>query len=247
MTGAFLNLRKNAGTTTELTVRVETDDAGKPSGTLADADLTTTISAITSTSNAYYFPKFTTPAAISTETTYHLVLQHTTEGSGDSQYYWASLAAGGYTSGNASTYASSAWTSQTYDFNFGITIEGDYDAYFDTAALYLTPLGQKFHLRDLFVDAKASGNYPIQVGVNTGQYSGFEYQDFSVASNGPVLGSTFVFGTSVLGGTLRSEENLAWQGIRGYMLKLRFRNRFANQPFKIYGVRTNHEALVKIK
>jgi len=248
LTGVMLYLKKNAGTTTELTVRIETDSGGKPSGTLANANLTATIPAFSSTSYGWYYPKFTVPAALSTGTTYWIVLRHTTEGTGSSQYYWGYAASGTYASGTGASYASSAWTAQaSADYLFGLTIEGDYDAYADTAAFYLAPIGQKFHLRDLFVDAKASGNYPVQVGLNTGSYNSFVYQDMTVASNGPVIGSTFVFGQSVLGGQLRSEQRLRYDAIRGYTLKIRFRNRLANQPFKIYGIRTRHEILLKIK
>lgn len=248
MTGVFLLLKKNAGTTTGLTARIETNAGGVPSGVLANASLTGTISAITSTSYAYYTVKFATPAALSTNTTYWLVLEHTTEGTGSSQYFWGYNGSGGYTSGNGATYASSAWTAQSgIDFMFGVTIEGDIDGYCDTAALLISPIGQKYHLRDLFVDAEAVGNYTIQVGVNTGDYSSFQYQDMSVESNGPIFGSTLIIGTSVLGGQLRSEERIRWDSIRGYILKIRFRNRFANQPFKVYGIRTRHEVLPKIK
>lgn len=457
--GAWVRLKKNAGTTTELTVRIETDQGGQPSGTLAHASATGTIAAITSTTYAYY-EALMTGAELTPGVTYWIVVKHTTEATGNSQYYWSGHSSGTYSSGKASAYASSTssntgtyspsmaqlvgilgsanqsfsalrsgasgndiegpgsavtvylngdtgaanvyaslsrgylvfdtssipddasitaatvqlyvsyesdffaqsagltaatpasdsslvgtdyavanfgstrfatdlalaslsvnayntWTlnasgraaisltgktrfgvrlsadidnadpgnptssglgsqfvydttgrpyppilSVTYstatgtffwtaaalqDNNFALSQQGDIDGYCDTAALLLTPIGQKFHLRDLFVDAEASGDYNVQIGINTGEYSSFDYQDMSVASAGPIFGSTLVIGSSVLGGKLRSEQRLRWDAIRGYLLKVRFRNRFASQPFKVFGIRTRHEVLPKIK
>lgn len=248
VTGVMLYLKKNAGTTTDLTIRIETDTAGVPSGTLANANLTGTITAFSTATYGWYFVKFTTPSLLTTSTTYWIVAKHTTEGSGTSQYFWGYKAAGTYTQGNLATYATGSWTAVgAADALFGLTIEGDYDAWADTAALYITPIGQRYHLRDLFIDAKAAGSYNIQVGVNTGDYKSFSYQDLDTSSSGPLFGSTLIIGQSILGGKLRSEQRLRWDSIRGYTLKLRFRNRFANQPFKIYGLRTRHEVLPKVK
>lgn len=112
VTGGAVLMKKNTGTTTELTVRIETDSSSKPSGTLADSNLTTTIAAFTDTA-AYAWRTFTfsTPALLTAQTQYHLVIQHTTEGSGSSEYHLAvDSSSPSYANGALSTYASSAWT-----------------------------------------------------------------------------------------------------------------------------------------
>lgn len=88
VTQVALQLKKNAGTTTGLTVRIETDNNGKPSGTLVSATATTTINAFTSTSYAWYMGIFSSVVNLTGSTTYWLVVRHTTEGSGNSQYHW---------------------------------------------------------------------------------------------------------------------------------------------------------------
>jgi hypothetical protein len=113
----FLKLKKNTGTTTDLVVRIETDNNGVPSGTLVDAQASATISAFTSTSYTYKKATFT-DVTIKGNTTYWIVCKHATEGSGTSQYYWGGDSSSPtYTDGNLSTYTDSTSGVQTYNPN----------------------------------------------------------------------------------------------------------------------------------
>lgn len=243
VTGVAVMLKKNTGTTTGLTVNIETDSSGKPSGTLANANLTGTISAFTDTSYVWKIVKFATPALLSASTTYHLVVKHTTEGAGNSQYYMGMKGtASTYALGIASAYTSSAWANiANTDASFLIFTESDIESYGDTKAFMLSPQGQKTRMNEMFITASATGNYNIQIGTNTGEYDGFDYIDYPIAQGGPIFGSTFVIGTSVLGGTNRSDNKIYFNSKRGRTFKFRFRKRFANEPFTIYGFRTKHE------
>lgn len=104
-------LKKNSGTTTNLTVRIETNNAGVPSGTLVDASATGTITAFSTATYSYKRVTFNSTFSLSANVTYWIVLKHTTEGSGDSSYHWgADATSPTYTSGNAATYGSGTWT-----------------------------------------------------------------------------------------------------------------------------------------
>lgn len=467
ITSIFLKLKKNSGTTTDLTVRIETDNNGTPSGTLADAQATTTISAFTTTAYAYKEASFSNVTLLG-NTTYWIVCKHTTEGSGDSKYYWngdsssptytdgnlalyvdstsgtitfnpdadaestsvdgycsaeieafepgetfanmragtgtttlraydssttayakigsdstsnlfldmqkaiilfdtsslpddasissatvklyvtykqdymsqsigitssnpasdtalstadydegvygstryatdltvasittgayntftlntdgknainvsgitkfavrvscdidnsaptwASLVSGGigFTTADGSnkpqltvTYTSAGgsaiWTSDAdKDLNFVTYTEADIDAYADTKAFFLAPQGQKSHIRDIFITAKASGDYTAEVGVNGGTFDSYESKSFSVSSGGELWG-TFVWGTGEFGDISRAESRVDMNGLRSRTAKFRFRNRYANQPFTIYGFRTRHQIIDKFK
>jgi hypothetical protein len=157
------------------------------------------------------------------------------------------------TSGSLDTYAGGQTAGRIYKLN-----QVDYDedtagvklaidGYADTKAFYFSPQGQEAHLRETFVTANAAGSYNIQVGLNTGTFGGFDYLDCPLTNNGPVYGSTFVFGSSVLGGKQRSENKLTWSGKRGRTFKHRFRNQYSEQPFTVYGYRTRHEILNRFK
>jgi hypothetical protein len=242
ITGIAVMLKKNAGTTTDLTARIETDSSGKPSGTLVTG-ASGTIAAFTDTSYVWKTVKFAVPVELNAATTYHLVIQHATEGAGNSQYY---LGVKGTTStypnGNASLYTSSAWTTlSSADASFIIFTESDFESYGDTKAFYLSPQGQKTRLKDIFVTAGATGNFTMQVGVNTGESLAYSYADFDIAQGGPLYGSTFVFGTSELGSVDRFGNKIELSATRGRTFKFRFRKQLANQPFAIYGFRTRHQ------
>lgn len=132
------------------------------------------------------------------------------------------------------------------DMNFLCYTQGAINGYADTKAFFLAPPGQKYHMKDLFVTAKASGSYPIQVGINAGSYPGFVFQDMSVAQNVSTI-STFKIGTSVLGQASRSEQRLRYYGVRERTAKFRFLNRMANQPFTVYGYRIRFDIINKLK
>lgn len=112
MSGLSMYLKKNAGTPGDITVRIETNSAGVPSGTLADASATGTIVAFTT--SAYGWVNVTFPAAfsLSATTTYWIVLK-TAAASNDNNYAWlADGSSPAYASGNmaSSNDGGSTWT-----------------------------------------------------------------------------------------------------------------------------------------
>ncbi|MCL4419960.1 hypothetical protein M1146_07775, partial [Patescibacteria group bacterium] len=116
ISAAYLRLKKVSGTTTDLTVRIETDNNGEPSGTLADTDATSTVSAFTGTSYSWIKAVFSN-VTLSGNTTYWLVVKHVTEGTGNSKYAWAGDACSPtYINGNSSMYQV-VTTAATVTFN----------------------------------------------------------------------------------------------------------------------------------
>lgn len=457
----WLRLKKNAGTTTGLTVRIETNNNGVPSGVLADAQATTTIDAFTSTSYAYYKATFSN-VTLSGNTTYWIVVKHTTEGTGTSQYYWGGNGSSPtYSNGNLATYSDSTsgtssfspdaspestsvdgyvgrgsvdesfatirggagndsndtgttisasifcsattnqfsqisrgivlfdtsalpndavissatlklyctskttttsqsvgitsgtpaantglaqadyatanfgstrfvsdvvinnlttnayndfalnasgisavsltsitkfairisgdidnsaptwsseaerganfssadglnppiltitytsaggsaiWTSDaTKDQNFLMYIQGSIDGFAETKAFYLAPPGQYSIVRSLFVTADATGTHNIEVGLNTGTFAGYSTTEIPLSTGGAVLGSSFEFGESSLGGTDRAENFIRTNNFKSRTIKFRFRNANANEDFTLYNYRIKYQILNKFR
>ncbi len=93
-------LKKNAGTPGDITVRIETNNAGVPSGTLVHANATTTISAFTTATYAWKSIDFADTFTLVASTTYWLVLK-TAAAANDTNYALAADASTpGYSSGN---------------------------------------------------------------------------------------------------------------------------------------------------
>jgi len=247
MTGVALMLKKNAGTTTGLTVRIETDNAGVPSGTLAHASLTNTITAFTDTSYVWKTVKFS-PEALQPDTTYHIVVQHTTEGAGNSQYYLGMKGTTStYSNGIASAYTSSTWSNiADTDASFVIFTEGSIESFVDTKQFYLAPEGMKVHIRSMFVTAKALGDWEIECGVIPGTYLAYN----SIQMNTSAIGSnwgTGVWGAMTFGSSNLSEQRLDFSNIRGRGMKFRFRNQYDNEPFTINGFTVRYHVISKFK
>ncbi|MCR4307784.1 MAG: hypothetical protein NUV80_04425, partial [Candidatus Berkelbacteria bacterium] len=113
LTKALLYMKKVAGTTTNLQVRIETDNNGVPSGAAVTGG-TATLSAFTSTSYAWKQVEFSSTPELTGNTTYWLVVKHITEGTGDSQYAWlGDTCTSTYVNGHLATYQN---TSQTIGF-----------------------------------------------------------------------------------------------------------------------------------
>jgi hypothetical protein len=106
-----------------MTLRIETDNSGDPSGTLADANLTVTV-AESSLSTSYGSIDFTfsTPASISGSTTYWIVLS-TDRAQSDANYvvWGADGSTPGYADGSMSSEASSSWSAESKDAIFDVT------------------------------------------------------------------------------------------------------------------------------
>ena len=110
-----LYLLKASGTPGDITVRIETDNAGVPSGTLANASLTTTIPAFTTASYAWKTAEFPASVTLSASTTYWLVAKVAAQP--NDTYYNLAVDASSptYTAGNMANSADggATWTADT--------------------------------------------------------------------------------------------------------------------------------------
>lgn len=121
MKGVRVYLKKNAGTPGDITVRIETNNAGVPSGTLVDAVATGTITAFTTTTDAWYTVEFSSAFSLSAATVYWIVLK-TAAAANDQNYKWEGKTASGYSGGTnaTSTDGGSTWSAGTSDAYFRI-------------------------------------------------------------------------------------------------------------------------------
>lgn len=121
MKGVRVYLKKNAGTPSDITVRIETNSTDKPSGTLVDASATGTITAFTTTTDAWYTVEFSSAFSLAATTTYWIVLKTAAAGN-DNNYKWEGKSTSGYSGGtNAlSTDGGSTWTASTGDAYFRV-------------------------------------------------------------------------------------------------------------------------------
>lgn len=236
-----LLMKKNTGTTTDLQVRIETDNSGQPSGT-AVTNGTATLSAFTDSSYAWKTVSFATAPQLTGNTTYWLVVQHVTEGSGDSQYYWLGDACTPtYTYGNLATYATATWAADTAtDQAFQIYAQSPIDAYFDTKALQPAGFGRRYKLHRFLTGFSTVDDYKVQVGFSKGEFNSFKSFLVSLgsseASNTWGGGGTWGSGL-VWGGT--QARTFTWtpvSGFEGITLKVRIRNNAANEPFTFEGI-----------
>ena len=117
-----LYLKKVGTPTGTMTLRIETDSTGEPSGSLADANATVTLGESTlGTSYADVEFDFSTDFALSASTTYWLVLS--TDRSTDTSNYvlWGSDASSpSYASGEMKSEASSTWSAESKDAVFAV-------------------------------------------------------------------------------------------------------------------------------
>lgn len=110
--GLQLYLKKSAGTPGDITVRIETNSAGTPSGTLANSNATATIPAFTTTTYGWIEVTFPAAFVLSGATLYHIVLK-TAAAANDNNYSWAADASSPtYSDGamSASTDGGSTWS-----------------------------------------------------------------------------------------------------------------------------------------
>jgi hypothetical protein len=121
-----LRLKKTGGPGGTMTLRIETDNSGEPSGTLADANLTTTL-AESGLGSSYADATFTfsTPASISGSTTYWLVLSTDRSASETNYVAWgADGSTPSYADGAMMSEASSSWSAESKDAVFEVFGEG---------------------------------------------------------------------------------------------------------------------------
>lgn len=234
--GVTLFLKKNAGTTTDLQVRIETDNAGSASGT-AVTNGTVTIPAFSDTSYLWKTAAFAISPELSGNTTYWLVLKHVTEGSGNSQYFWqGNPCTPTYAYGNTARYATAAWAADTStDQLFSLYVESAIDGYADSKAF--SPYdGKEYQMRRFQTIFSTVGDYNVEVGFTQGEFSSSVNFFVNLSQTGGALwGGTDTWGGGAIWGGGNQIRNYEWTDISGFIgrsLKQRVRNRFANQQFE---------------
>lgn len=123
------NIQDN-GSPSDLVLRIETDDGGAPSGTLADANATVTTAVASIPGLPYFRYYFSNAVTLEGNTKYWLVAKQDSDGGDSSNHYnWIASSSGSYvyTKGHraSSTDSGSTWT-DTIDegLNFAIYIGG---------------------------------------------------------------------------------------------------------------------------
>lgn len=237
-----LYMKKNAGTTTDLQVRIETDNAGAPSGT-AVTNGTATLSAFTATSYAWKSVTFTTPPELSGNTTYWIVVKHITEGSGDSQYFWlGNPCTPTYAYGSLATYISGVWAADTMtDQAFQVFSQSAIEATAKTKFFMPSGLGKEFKLHAFMSQFGTVGNYGVLVGFDSGGFNSATNFVVSLASDTAqnTWGGGGVWGAGLIWGGQLS-RNFLWRNVYGFvgrLLRVVVSNKAANQPWKFDGVK----------
>lgn len=115
-------LKKAGSPAGTMTLRIETDSAGAPSGTLADASASKTVAESgLGTSYAWEAFDFATDFSLSGSTTYWAVLSTDRAASETDVVYWgADSSAPGYASGEAKYEAGGAWSAESKDACFDV-------------------------------------------------------------------------------------------------------------------------------
>lgn len=242
LTQVGLYLKKNAGTTTELTIRIETDTAGVPSGTLANASATTTITAFADTSYVWKKASFTA-FELTADTTYWIVAQHTTEGSGTSSYVWGSDASSPtYTLGSVANYASSTWTADaTSDAWFMVFTKGDINGYADTKAFDLGEATRDKKLYKGFLLTDSPGDWNIEWSWTNNLFTGYNTNLLSIAPSSALTwgGGDTWGGDKIWGGSANRKKHEICYPVassKGQQFKFRIQNKYANETFTLYQI-----------
>lgn len=247
LTSVALYLKKASGTTTELTVRIETDSSGVPSGTLV-TNGSSTIAAFSATSYAWKEASFSTSPMLMAGTTYWLVLHHTTEGSGNSVYNWGSDGSSPtYTSGNAANYASSTWTADANtDCLFRIYHKDAYDKYIVTKGFYLSDPQLRKRIKRLYIEAESLGAWFLNVGIGADGYDSYSEYSVDLTANAPIRGSV-TRGQFVRGTQEGVRKFLRTSGLKARMLRIRYRNPNHSENFKVIGTEVNYQTIKTLR
>jgi len=156
VSSASFYLKKNAGTPGNITVRIETDSTNKPSGTLANASATGTITSFSTTSYGWVTVTFAAPFSLSSATTYHLVLK-TAAAANDTNYAWAADASSPSFSSGAQSYSTDGGSTWTAD---------------STKDQYFRLHSQSTEILSMLVSSLSSQKLHVGVGNPTGQTNG---------------------------------------------------------------------------
>ncbi len=157
---ADLWLKKVGSPAGTMTLRIETDNSGEPSGTLADANLTTTLAESglgTSYADATF--TFSTPASISGSTTYWLVLSTDRAASLANHVIWGADSSEGYADGKMQSEISSTWSDENKDAIFTIYGEGEQTLFQKATATgtYTTTSTTPVEISDMSVTFTSNG------------------------------------------------------------------------------------------
>jgi hypothetical protein len=160
-------LKKVGSPTGTMTLRIETDNSGEPSGTLAHTNLTATLAESglgTSYADATF--TFSTPASISGSTTYWLVLSTDRAVSESNYIQWgADGSSPSYADGSMSSEISSTWSAESKDAIFSVVGEGDAPNFVQaitTTDNYSTTSSTPVEVSDLSIDITTQG-YPVVI------------------------------------------------------------------------------------
>ncbi len=119
-------LKKVGSPTGNLTVKIQTNSGGSPSGTTVTNGTSATVAASSlSTSYGYIDFAFSTPPSLSASTQYHLVLETADSASNSNYVEWgADASSPAYASGEMKSEASSSWSAETKDAVFQVVADG---------------------------------------------------------------------------------------------------------------------------
>ena len=151
-------------TSAALTLRVETDSSGSPSGTLVDANATATATVSLTPVDAWYKFAFAGSFTLTATTSYWLVLSYS--GAPDANIRWATSGVVGgsvYANGAAKKYISPSWFSMTGDMYFIFGEVSDLPAAPVTGIVF----------NSIFYLAAGTGVYKITAGVWAGVKTDF--------------------------------------------------------------------------
>lgn len=230
---AYLYLQRFGTLAGTLTLRVETDNAGSPSGTLVDANATTTLaeSSLDSSLSMVTFD-FATDFSVSLTTTYWLVLSTSSSSSPTNYLAWGEDTTAGYANGELKSEASSVWSAESSDAIFQVISNGiignrwsytNTSTYTTTSATFVeidsTNLTFQFtsNGRPTMVIAEVgwyngtNGTYNMQIALeNTDTSEQILFRNQDPASTGSVFSRTFIEFYEFDAGTY----NLSWKWLR---------------------------------
>lgn len=187
-------LKKVGNPTGTMTLRIETDNSGDPSGTLADANLTATLvesSLGTSYANAMF--TFSTPTSISGSTTYWAVLS-TDRAVSDANYvvWGADGSTPSYADGEMKSEISSTWSAESKDAIFAVLGEGEQTLLQASTitATYTTTSTSAVEISDMSIDVTSNGR-PIVIELISATIGSTGTAD-TVHSLGVKVGSDYI-------------------------------------------------------
>lgn len=249
ITAIQIPIAKYTGTTTELSIRIETDTlglsySGSPTGTLANSNASATQAALSSTTYSWKTITFSTPFTLDAGY-YWIVVGHTTEATGDSIHKWqADGSSPTYSSGySASTESPGVWTEDnSKDLLFRVISQVPYTKYLTTKGYFLGDPQKVKKIRKLYVNAAASGAWNLNLGVNIDTSNIFTNFQIDLGGSASIRGSV-VRGHFTRGSQTKISEFIDPDSLEGRIIKLKYFNSNASENFKVYGAEINYQTI----